>query len=244
MEYLRCPSCQDGLTTVNTAWRCKSCKTNYKLENGIYRFLEDNHTEIWDHYWERTPVYDDIMDILRKIMNVQLRGYLQKSLPANALTLEPGGGSAYVSAMLAEKGFKAHALDYASAPLILAQKQLQSQAILIQGNMFRMPFGEDVFDLTFNNSTLEHLPNPLDALKEMTRVTKKSGQVFVGVPFTYGPLAIYKLKKSSFKGAWDGTTYDRQQLKRMFVEAGLEVVDSRTFFGRCFIGVLGKKSNH
>ncbi len=240
MEYMRCPSCEGNLVKRKEGLKCTPCQSTYPVTS-IYQFIKDANTETWDHYWKRTPIYDDIMDVLRKLMNIQLRSYLQKKLPAAALTLEPGGGSAYVSAMLAEKGFQAHALDYASAPLILAQKQLQSKATLIQGDLFNMPLKDESFDLTFNNSTLEHFKNPLDALKEMVRVTKKGGLVFVGVPFTYGPLAVYKLKKSSFKGAWDGTTYDRRQMKQMFLDAGLEVVDSRTFFGRCFMGVLGRK---
>src|SRR3989344_5348410 len=148
-------------------------------------------------------------------MNVQLRRYAMKFLHSQAYTLEPGGGSAYVSAMLAERGMNAYAMDYASIPLKIAQEQLKSKAILVQGDMFNMPFADDSFDLTFNNSTLEHFPNPLDALREMARVTKKGKYVFVGVPFTYGPLSVYKLKKSSFKDAWDGTTFDRKRLKQL-----------------------------
>lgn len=203
--------------------------------------MQDQNTEVWDAYWKRVPVYDTVLDILRKIMNFQLRRYLIKYLSPGASTLEPGGGSAYVSALLAERGMIAYALDYASKPLLIAKHQLKSRATLVQGDIFNMPFVDEAFDLTFNNSTLEHFKNPLDALKEMARVTKKGKYVFVGVPFTHGLLAAYKLKKSSFKGAWDGTTYSRKQLRKLFIAAGLGVIDSRTFFGRCFIGVLGRK---
>ncbi|HIG92815.1 TPA: class I SAM-dependent methyltransferase [Candidatus Woesearchaeota archaeon] len=241
---LICPECKKDCKvfkgTISYSQCCSQCKKNYVMNDGILQFVEDKNTETWDTYWKRTPVYDDIMDVLRKMMNVQLRRYLTKQIPTGSLTLEPGSGSAYVSAMLAEKGFQAYALDYAFMPLSMARKQ-GNKAQLIQGDLFNTPFMSNTFDLTFNNSTLEHFPNPLDALKEMSRVTKPGKYVFVGVPFTYGPLAAYKLKKSSFKGAWDGTTYDRQGLKKLFQDAGLEVVGSRTFFFRCFVGVLGRK---
>lgn len=235
-----CPRCTTKVKSDTTALSCLKCKTKFPITNNIYQFVQDKNTETWDTYWKRVPVYDDILDLLRKIMNLQLRRYLNKQLTSGSTTLEPGGGSAYVSALLAEKGMNSYALDYTSQPLRLAQ-QFGSKAVLVQGDMFNMPFSEATFDLTFNNSTLEHLPNPLDALKEMARVTKPGKYVFVGVPFTYGPLSAYKLKKSSFKGAWDGTTYDRKGLKKLFQEAGLEIVGSRTFFFRCFIGVLGRK---
>ncbi|MEK6950827.1 MAG: methyltransferase domain-containing protein [Nanoarchaeota archaeon] len=225
---------------------CPSCKKKYPVQEGIYQFVEDKDTGTWDTYWKKTPVYDDILDLLRKIMNLQLKRYLKSyllpSASAGAVTLEPGGGSAYVSAMLADEGQQAYALDYASVPLRIAQQQLQSKAILVQGDIFNQPFADNSFDLTFNNSTLEHFKNPLDALKEMARVTKSGKYVFVGVPYTYGPLSMYKLKKSSFKGAWDGTTYSGKQLKQLFREADLEIIGSRTFFFRCFVGVVGRKT--
>jgi|SRR3989344_857394 len=239
-QLWRCPSCKTDKVVLKP-FSCKNCKQKFSEKEGLYQFVQDSNTETWDTYWKRIPVYDNVLDILRKIMNVQLRRYLEKKLSAVSVTLEPGGGSAFVSAMLAEKGHTAYALDYASAPLLIAKKQLQSKATLIQGDIFNMPFADDSFDLTFNNSTMEHFSNPSDALKEMVRVTKTGKYVFVGVPFTYGPLSAYKLKKSSFKGAWDGKTYDRKELQQLFAEAGLEVVGCRTFFGRCFVGVLGVK---
>lgn len=240
MVSYQCPQCKSPSAEKQDTILCTK-KHTYPINNSIIQFVQDQNTETWDKYWKRIPVYDDILDVLRKIMNVQLRRYLEKKIVSSSITLEPGGGSAFVSAMLAEKGYVTYAMDYASIPLKIAQEQLKSKATLVQGDLFNMPFADESFDLTFNNSTMEHFKNPLDGLKEMARVTKKGSYVFVGVPFTYGPLSVYKLKKSSFKDAWDGTTFDRKGLKQLFQDAGLEAVHSRTFFFRCFIGVLGRK---
>lgn len=240
MAAYQCPACKTPAVENPGKIICAK-KHTYPVTDSIIQFISDQNTTTWDHYWKRIPGYDDILDVLRKIMNVQLCRYLEKKISVPAITLEPGGGSAYVSAMLAAKGHQAYAMDYASAPLRIAREQLNSKAILVQGDLFNIPFADESFDLTFNNSTMEHFKNPLDGLKEMARVTKKGSYVFVGVPFTYGPLSVYKLKKSSFKDAWDGTTFDRKGLKQLFVDAGLEVMGSRTFFFRCFVGVLGRK---
>ncbi|MDP3640718.1 MAG: methyltransferase domain-containing protein [Nanoarchaeota archaeon] len=243
MENLfRCPDCHSLCMAESSVVVCKSCKKPYPITAAIFSFGEDKDTKTWDSYWKRVPIYDEILDFLRKMMNLQLKRYLKKYVHPSEKTLEPGGGSAYVSAMLQEEGQEAFALDYAALPLKIARDTLKSKATLVQGDMFNMPFVNNSFDLTFNNSTLEHFSNPGDALKEMVRVTKPGKFVFVGVPFTYGPLAMYKLKKSSFKGAWDGKTYDRTGLKKLFKDAGLEIVGSRTFFFRCFVGVVGKKT--
>ncbi|MBI4178665.1 class I SAM-dependent methyltransferase [bacterium] len=198
-------------------------------------------TKTWDRYWSRIPIYDDALDALRGVLNRQIKRYVKTVLAPRARTLEPGAGSACVSALLAEDGLNASALDYAYSALAVARR-FQSGARLVQGDLFKMPFPDGTFDLTFNNSTLEHFKNPQDALNEMARVTKPGGHVFVGVPFTYGPLAVCKLKKSSFKGAWDGTTYDRKGLRDLFGRAGLRVIGDATFFFRCFVGLMGRKA--
>src|SRR3989338_10695145 len=147
----RCPTCSKEL---NESLSCGKCKKTYHFKDGIYTFMEDTGTETWDTYWKRIFIYDDVMDILRKIMNIQLRGYIQKFLSVGGKSLEPGGGSAYVSAMLAERGYEAYALDYASVALKLATEQLHSKAVLVQGDLFHMPFADVQFDVTFNNSTI------------------------------------------------------------------------------------------
>src|SRR3989338_10058475 len=182
----QCPSCCAGCVVAENVVSCASCKKSFLFKDGIYQFVQDKDTETWDHYWKRTPVYDDVLDVLRKMMNMQLKRYVKKYASSGDLTLEPGGGSAYVSALLAEEGYKAYAMDYASIALKIAQEQLKSRAVLVQGDLFKMPFASDVFDITFNNSTMEHFSNQLEGVKEMARVTKKGKYVFVGVPFTYG----------------------------------------------------------
>src|SRR3989344_7277230 len=108
-EIFRCPVCKTVAVTL-TPFSCQQCNKTFSIQNNIYQFVQDKDTETWDHYWKRIPVYDNILDVLRKIMNVQLRRYAMKFLHSQAYTLEPGGGSAYVSAMLAERGMNAYAM--------------------------------------------------------------------------------------------------------------------------------------
>ena len=66
------------------------------------------------------------------------------------------------------------------------------------GNLFQIPYPNDYFDVVFNEGVIEHYslsnkPNYIDALREMIRVTKKSGKIIIAVPNWYNfPHALYK----------------------------------------------------
>lgn len=47
----------------------------------------------------------------------------------------------------------------------------------------RMPFKDNSFDYVISNAVLEHVRDPFSAAREMTRVLKPGGEMFVHVPF-------------------------------------------------------------
>lgn len=55
-----------------------------------------------------------------------------------------------------------------------------NQAKFIQGSVTKLPFNANTFDLVLCLEVLEHLPNPIQGLKELRRVSKKT--VLVSVP--------------------------------------------------------------
>lgn len=76
----------------------------------------------------------------------------------------------------------------------------------------RIPFGDNYFDSLLCMEVLEHLPEPETALKEIYRVLKKEGYVFISVPqewplhyepndfFRFTKYGIeYLLKKNNFE---------------------------------------------
>jgi len=96
------------------------------------------------------------------------------------------------------------------------------------GNIYALPFPDASFDAAFAHTVLEHLSEPLRALKEMRRVLKPGGVVGVKDP-DYGTLlqepshplvrdavALYR-RVATFNGA--NPYYARHQ-RRLLLEAG------------------------
>ena len=63
-------------------------------------------------------------------------------------------------------------------------------------NVYNLPFKDNTFQTVFSNSVVEHLPKLDRALEEMSRVTKKGGELVLTVPTPY--LAKYLIGASFF----------------------------------------------
>ena len=55
----------------------------------------------------------------------------------------------------------------------------RSGTINVLADVEFLPFKSDVFDLVYSQNVLEHLPNPLNALREKNRVCKKTGKIIL-----------------------------------------------------------------
>jgi ubiquinone/menaquinone biosynthesis C-methylase UbiE len=51
-------------------------------------------------------------------------------------------------------------------------------------SVLNIPFEDNYFDLIICNHVLEHIPNDIDAMKEIYRVLKKGGEAILQVPIS------------------------------------------------------------
>jgi ubiquinone/menaquinone biosynthesis C-methylase UbiE len=65
-------------------------------------------------------------------------------------------------------------------------------------NVQDLSFDDSVFDAVFCRHTLEHTINPKKALKELARVVKPNGVVFVVIPIESGKPKLRKRRKIKF----------------------------------------------
>ena len=115
------------------------------------------------------------------------------------------------------------------------------KAKYITGDIFSLPFTSNTFDLVWNSSAVEHFDEPLKAIQAMANVTKPGGHVFVGVPYLYGPLAVYYLAPTQTSRQWLGKPYSLKELLGMITRAGLVYQDHIVYFLNFFIGILAVK---
>jgi len=106
--------------------------------------------------------------------------YFSKTVVKEAKKLRPrtvldvGCGEGFILANLKQNkvGKEHEGIEYVDKAIKLA-KQLYPTLKILKGNIYKLPYQDNSFDLVLCTEVLEHLDYPERALKELLRVTKK-----------------------------------------------------------------------
>lgn len=191
-------------------------------------------------------------DWLRRRLNERLVRCLASQLPPRepgqrgngpTYVLEAGSGTAFATSLFRRRGGVdvAVCLDIDEAALKEAKRRDPDMHAVV-GDMRHLPFRDGAYSLVFNSSTVEHLDDRPIAVGEMRRVCRATGRVFVGVPYSFGPLWFQPLVRRTLLGDWLGQVFSRRRLHELLSSAGLQPVASFRYFLRFFIGVVAAKT--
>jgi ubiquinone/menaquinone biosynthesis C-methylase UbiE len=108
--------------------------------------------------------------------------------------------------------------DFSAAALRVGQGKLQhldgndSVPALVQGDAQNLPFADSSFDVVVSCETIEHVPDPCAALREMHRVTRVAGRLFLTTPNYFNYMGLYDLyARFRHPGRKDDQPFDRRQ---------------------------------
>ena len=112
--------------------------------------------------------------------------FAARNLTDGAQILDVGTGTAQIPIAMCRRnsGLKITAIDLAESMLTLGNKNIQTARLedsitLVQVDSKKMPYPDESFDQVVSNSIIHHIPNPVECFKEMIRVTKKDGLLFI-----------------------------------------------------------------
>lgn len=112
--------------------------------------------------------------------------FAARNLNDGVQILDVGTGTAQIPIAMCKRnsGLKITAIDLAESMLTLGNKNIQTARLedsitLVQIDSKKMPYPDESFDQVVSNSIIHHIPNPLECFKEMIRVTKKDGLLFI-----------------------------------------------------------------
>ena len=115
-------------------------------------------------------------------------------LPPNARVIDVGCGYGFNTLELAKRGWDVVGIDKDSERLSVAQDLAEIEGRHIdfrKGNLYRLPFEDNQFDLCLFFEVIEHLRDPQRALSEISRVLRPQGMLILSIPrfsinrFTY-----------------------------------------------------------
>jgi len=101
----------------------------------------------------------------------------------NLTLLDVGAGSGTISVSFAKLIPEGHVTGVDLNPNILPRARAVAELAGVkniefqQGSVYKLPFADETFDVTFCHQVLIHIGTPWDAMREMLRVTKRGGIV-------------------------------------------------------------------
>ena len=161
---------------------------------------------------------------------------------AGAAVLEVGCGVGAQTEILLERfpditvfGVDASPQQIQRAKKHLAHPLKQKRVHLLQGDALHLPFDEDRFDGAFVCWLLEHVPEPIEILKEVRRTLKSSGRIFCNEVLNssfyvhpYSPATLqYWFAFNDHQWNLKGDPFVGAKLANYLLEAGFQNVQTR-----------------
>ena len=141
---------------------------------------KSSNPDYWNNHWGKEVLkrnYSNIISLSDYVVNTT-----KKYLEPDSFILEGGCGLAYQVYKLHKSGFKVLGIDYADKTVKLV-KQVKPELDIRLGDVRNLDFDNNTFDAYWSFGVIEHFYNGYDDIvKEMFRVIKPNGYLFITFP--------------------------------------------------------------
>lgn len=151
------------------------------------------NNEAYDHLAERWyEAQDDPIALLRNQHKLEITWILEvihKNVGQRAEVLDMGCGAGFLANDLAESGHLVSGIDLSTSSLKVAEARDYTHSVHYQqGDVYKVPFPNESFDVVAAMDLLEHVSDPQRVLAEASRVLRPGGLFFFNT-FNKNPLA-------------------------------------------------------
>jgi SAM-dependent methyltransferase len=197
LDYYSCPECKRGRLQAlgfeeakpaeeiyETELRCLPCNESYAVRNGVPRFvINDNYADSFAYQWNlhRKTQLDSYTGLqVSQNRLFQVTGW-PRSLEGQ-LILEVGSGAGRFTEVLLKVGATVFSFDYSSAvDANWSNNGLHPNLHLFQGDIYKIPIREAVFDKVLCLGVIQHTPNPEKAFKSLIKHLRPGGELVLDV---------------------------------------------------------------
>jgi len=187
---------------------------------------------LWATAYDYFPLILWLHSVQKKVLRIM-------DPPWKAAILDIGTGTGSAIHMLIQRGHRGKLAGVDLSPRMLerARRKLGKRAELHLADVTKLPFKAGSFDIVMSTEAFHHFTRPEKATREMARVLKKGGRLYVAdVNFFFRPKAWL------FEKVEPGCVhiYTGDEMRRLFEKAGLAVTTQRRL-GLLAILTIGKK---
>ena len=168
----------------------------------------------------------DVLDI----GTTSVRQFLEETaatIPADALVLDAGAGECQY------RGLFQHT-RYVPVDFAKGDTEWNYSGLSVIARLTELPFGDATFDAVICTQVLEHVPEPKQVLRELSRTLKPGGRVLFTAPGT----------GEEHQQPYDFYRYTSFGLQYLFGQAGFEIVEMRRLGGMFwFLAIVTPRIN-
>lgn len=204
-----------------------------------------NQKEIWINSIKNLTPLDVVNDYYNPaIFQKELRDLLDKYVKTKPRIIEVGCETG-VTSLLLDDDFDKTLLDLNPNAIALAEAAaslLNKKANFFVGDMFRMKFDDESYDLVFNAGVIEHFDKEERgaALREYSRILKSSGTMVIAFPNHYCPPYRFSYLFLRLIKRWPyPVEYKLYDLNDEIKQAGLVLVSRQTLSKNTIFNWLG-----
>ncbi len=159
----------------------------------------------------------------REAFRCQLKILLKYVQPAGKKFLDVGTGNGYMIESAKEAGFEVWGTEISPSAAAIASKKFPGQ--IFEGKLESADYPDNFFDVICLTDVLEHLPNPLETVREIGRTLKPDGHLFLISPNTDSIWRML-LRKRWFQYKYEHVCYfNRTSLDYLLENSGLELLE-------------------
>lgn len=183
----------------------------------------------WENVWE----LEEIEEITEKAPFDKVVSDILSKYQKGSRVLDAGSGLGKWVFNWQRKGYQAYGIDIVSDAVKRSQEYAKKNNLDCQflvGDVRKMPFSDNFFEVIFNFGTIEHFQEVLTAVEEFYRTLKKGGTCFTITPNPYsfhgliGLPILNLLKKPEIGYKGRETTYTPKELFQIMTKAGFHNV--------------------
>jgi len=209
LAYLACPQCGSDLKIndvkkekldriLDGSLGCENCCVEFPIVGGVPRFVSsENYAKgfgiEWNHF-NRTQ-FDDFTGV-----SLSKKRFFEETKWAadlsDELILEVGSGAGRFTEHALATGALVVSLDYSDAVSAnFDSNGHNDNLLLVQGDIYSMPFKKSIFDKLLCIGVLQHTPDPEKSFKSLPSFLKEGGSLVIDVyrktVFTFFGLRYY-----------------------------------------------------
>lgn len=195
IKYLVCPSCTGDLIVTEIKkqkkdsieeglLQCLNCKATYNIIRHIPRFVSmENYASGFGFEWNKHAKTQH--DSYTGTAISETRFFEETKWPRELrrqTILEVGSGSGRFTEQAASTGAMVVSMDYSSAvDANYSSNGQKDNVLIVQADIYSMPFKTNFFNKLFCIGVLQHTPNPEDAFLNLPKYLKPGGSLVVDV---------------------------------------------------------------